>query len=261
MAVVCLPLRAFSSDAPVFVVLLIAASGCALAAGAVLRNMDGERRLALAVATQEERDGLARDLHDDFTNRVTSMILMVQATRRSLDGSPSGLDDDLARVEAAGSEALVAMRRWVSTLRASGVEQNPELGGTALSELPPLLEHWESTSTGGRARLIERIPTDVPDEVQTAVHRIVQEAVTNVSRHAPRATWLEVSVTESGGVLDVRVVSPLEAEPGSDPVPGSAGLGLLGMRERTRILGGSFEAGPDGATWAIRAAIPLDVGR
>lgn len=258
-ALLCAPFRVLSPDVLIFVIVLVAAAGCALAAGAVLRNMDGERRLALAVATQHERDGLARDLHDDFTNRVTSMILMVQAARRSLDSSSADLDDDLAKVEDAGSEALGSMRRWVATLRASDVERNHELLATPLAEIPLILEQWETTSPPGRARYTDETRSPVADEIQTTAHRIVQEAVTNASRHAPDARWLEVSVADHDGALVVQVVNPVTSTPGDDPVPGSAGLGIIGMRERARLLGGTVEAGPTGSsTWAVRAVIPLD---
>ncbi|TDW63513.1 signal transduction histidine kinase [Curtobacterium sp. PhB25] len=258
-ALVCVPVRVLSPDVLVFVIVLVAGAGCALAAGAVLRNMDGERRLALAIATQHERDELARDLHDDFTNRVTSMILMVQAARRSL-GSPSAdLDDDLAKVEAAGSEALGSMRRWVATLRASDVERNHELGTTPLAEIPLILEQWEATSPTGHARYIDETSSAVPEEIQTTTYRIVQEAVTNASRHAPDARWLEVSIADHDGTLVVQVLNPVTSTPAVDSVPGSAGLGITGMQERARLLGGTVEAGPVGSsTWSVRAVIPLD---
>jgi len=258
IALLCVPLRVLSPDTATFEVLFLAATGCALAAGAVLRNLDSERQLALAVATQNERDGLARDLHDDFTNRVTGMILMVQAMRRSADSPHSELDDELARVEAAGAEALGSMRRWVATLRAGDVETNRELGAMRIADIGGLVAQWEATSHRGRARLVDSTRVAVPLPIQTTVYRIVQEAITNASRHAPTATWLDVSISDNESTLSVRVLNPQEAALGVDPVPGSAGLGILGMKERAAAVGGSVDAGPaDSATWSVTATIPL----
>ncbi|MEY2848579.1 MAG: hypothetical protein RI885_1244 [Actinomycetota bacterium] len=264
-ALLCVPFR-LSDDVLLAMIALLAAAGCALAVGAVLRNLDAERRLALAIATQDERDGFARELHDDVTNRVTGMMLMIQALRRSTGRSGADLDRELARVEAAGSEALTAMRRWVATLREGdgeldselGRELGPELPGTPLPEVRRLLEQWEATSSGGRARLIDETRGEVHPDVQSTLHRIVQEAVTNVSRHAPGSAWLEVSLTQERDSLVLRIRNPVDDEAGIDPVPGSAGLGLIGMQERAHILGGIVEAGLEGSSiWSVRVTVPL----
>lgn len=258
IALLAVPLRVLSYDALTYEILLVGATGCAVAAGTVLKNMDGDRLLALAVATREQRDSLARDLHDDFTNRVTSMVLMVQALRRSPEGLPLHLDDDLARVEAAGAEALGAMRRWVSTLRADGVEQDHELRETSSTQTRLLLDQWEAMTPGGRARCVDGTRTDVPADVQATVHRIVQEAVTNVARHAPDARWIDVSFVETDGARVLEIVSPSGGCAGADPLPGSAGLGIISMRERARLHDGVVEAGPTGSsTWSVRVTFPL----
>jgi signal transduction histidine kinase len=258
IALLCVPLREWSIGTATLEVLFVAATGCALAAGAVLRNLDSERHLALSVATQNERDGLARDLHDDFTNRVTGMILMVQAMRRSVDTPRSDFDDELAQVEAAGAEALGSMRRWVATLRASDVELNPELDAIYIADIGGLVAQWEATSQGGGARLVDSTRATIPLNVQTTIYRIVQEAITNVSRHARQAEWLEVSISDNDNAVSVSVLNPREIQPGVDPVPGSAGLGILGMKERAAAVGGRVEAGPAAlATWSVTATIPL----
>lgn len=268
VAVVGVPLRLASSDALVYAILLMAAAACALAAGAVLRDLDAERRLALEIATRQERDGLARDLHDDFTNRVTGMILSVQAIRRTLEPATAPLDAELARVEAAGGEALASMRAWVATLRATDVERDPELSAAPADGIRSLLDRWEAASPGGRAALDDGSPADLPDEVRTAAFRIVQEAVTNATRHAADAPWIRVAQRHDAGHLVVEVTSPLSAgtDGGADPVPGSSGLGLLGMRERAALVGGTVAAGrfaadggsgDAGCVWRVLARLPL----
>lgn len=262
IALLSIPLREWSTDTATFEILFVAATGCALAAGAVLRNLDSDRRLALVVATQNERDALARDLHDDFTNRVTGMILMVQAIRRSFGSSPSDLDDELARVETAGAEALGSVRQWVATLRATDVESNLELGVMSISDISGLVAQWQATSQLGRGLLADSTRVPIPDGIQRTVYRIVQEALTNVSRHAPNAEWLEVSISDNDNTLSVRVLNPMEVEPVLDPVPGSAGLGILGMKERAAAIGGRVDAGPaPDSIWSVAATIPLEDAR
>lgn len=257
-ALLAVPVRILSYDALTYEILLVGAAGCAVAAGTVLKNMDGERLLALAVATQEQRDGLARDLHDDFTNRVASTVLLVQALRRSPEGLPRGLDDDLARVEESGAEALAAMRRWVSTLRADGVEQDQELREASPVPTRLVLDQWEAMTPGGRARFVDGTRSEVPADVRATVHRIVQEAVTNVARHAPDARWIDVSFVETGTARVLEIVNPSVAGAGADPLPGSAGLGIISMRERARLHDGVVEVGPTGSsTWSVRATFPL----
>ncbi|WP_317229661.1 histidine kinase, partial [Clavibacter sp. MX14-G9D] len=224
----------------------------------VLRDLDAERRLALERATREERDGLARDLHDDLTNRLTGMVLQLQATRRALGADGGALDADLAAVEDAGGAALASMRAWVRTLRATDVERDAELSSTPTEGLAELLARWEATASGGRAELDDRTPADVPDDVRATAIRIVQEAVTNATRHAPGARWIRVALRAEGADLVVEVVSP-RMVPGGDPVPGSPGLGLLGMRERAALVGGRLEAGPTAAgTWRVRLELPVE---
>jgi signal transduction histidine kinase len=266
LATVALPVRLLSADTPTFGILLVAVVACALAVGATLRNADADRRLALAVATQRERDGLARDLHDDFTNRVTGMILLAQAARRRADAPGSALDAELAGMEEAGGQALASMRRWVRTLRDTGVERDPELADDPDDRdegIRALLDRWQSAAPGRRAELDDTTRAPVPAEVRATAARIVQESVTNATRHAPGADRIRVALAEDPDrdAVVVTVVSPLDpASAGADPVPGSPGLGLVGMRERAAILGGTLEAGVVDRTWTVRATLPRDAG-
>ncbi|WXZ50499.1 response regulator [Clavibacter tessellarius] len=264
LATVILPVRLLSADTATFGILLVAVVACALAVGATLRNADAERRLALAVATQRERDGLARDLHDDFTNRVTGMILLAQAARR--------------RVDAPGTEhSTRTSRAWRSPAarrsRACGAG-SARCATRAWSAIPswptaprrPRRRSARSSSGGRRRRpaaapsLHDRTTAPLPADVRATATRIVQESVTNATRHAPGADRIRVTLAEDphADAVVLTVVSPLDAtgREGADPVPGSPGLGLVGMRERAAILGGSLDAGPVAGTWTVRAVLP-----
>ncbi|WP_141692845.1 sensor histidine kinase [Leifsonia xyli] len=239
-------------------VLMVAVVTFAAGLGVVLRNLDARRRLAVAAATQEQRDQLARELHDEITNQIAGIVLTTQAVRRDRPPGDGGLDADLEAIEAAGAEALRRMRRWASALRAHDIEQNRELGGHTLAEIPRLLERLTAASGVDTLRVHQTVDRPVAAGVQAAAYRIVQEGLTNVQRHAPQARWVEVSIEVSGSALGVRVVSPLDSGATAVPVAGASGLGLRGMTERAALLGGHVTAGPSPAgTWCVEALLPL----
>jgi signal transduction histidine kinase len=97
----------------------------------------------------------------------------------------------------------------------------------------------------------------LPAPVELAAYRIVQESLTNALKHASPGR-VTVALARRDGSLSVAVTSPYEGHD-SPRAPGS-GAGLVGMRERVALLGGTFAAGPDGACWAVRAALPLTEG-
>ncbi len=97
----------------------------------------------------------------------------------------------------------------------------------------------------------------MPAPVELAAYRIVQESLTNALKHACPGR-VTVSLAERDGDLTVEVSSPYGDRDGPR-APGS-GAGLVGMRERATLLGGAFDAGPDGAHWTVRATLPLDEG-
>ncbi|GAA3141521.1 hypothetical protein GCM10010486_04430 [Nonomuraea roseoviolacea subsp. carminata] len=236
------------------------------------RLLHARRRAAMERVRRDERLRLARELHDVVAHHVTSVVLQTQAARLVARRSPDRVDVCLAGIEAAGSDALAGARRVVGLLRDGA--PSPESAAPA----PAAVSHRDDrigelvrrfTGPPVRFRLPEGEP-GWPPEVATTVYRIVQEALTNVSRHAPHARSVSVTVTEDDDTIAVEVADDAPPAPARRLRRGGAGggswggvrgggYGLIGMRERLDALGGSLTAGPrpqrDG--WAVRATLPL----
>jgi signal transduction histidine kinase len=203
----------------------------------------------------EERLRIARELHDSLTHSIS--VICVQAgvavhlARKRGDDVPPAL----LAIQEAGTDAARELRTTLSVLRSS---ENGDSSG--LGQLDRLVARARAaglpvtvTVTGTQRTL--------PPDVDQAAYRIVQEALTNVSRHAGRARasvhlhytpqTLSVQVDDDGaGTSDV-------TGNGGGPRPGGPGLGLIGMRERVTALGGRLHAGPrDGGGFAVRAELP-----
>ncbi|GAB2978124.1 sensor histidine kinase [Frigoribacterium salinisoli] len=196
-----------------------------------------DRRQAAEVALARERAVLAREMHDVVSHQVSLVAVRAGALQvSSSDPEARVAADEIRRL---GVQTLVELRSMVAVLRASGGSTS---GGSAagLAPQPGLADLTGLLDGSGIA--VERdvhLPDDLPAAVQRAVHRFVQEALTNARKHAPGASvHLRARVAE--GTVRVEVVTGAGTGPGPD-LPGS-GLGLLGLRERAELLGGSVEA-------------------
>lgn len=226
-------------------------TAAALGAGLWLRLLDGRRRAAFAAVRHSERLNLARELHDTAAHHITGIVLQAQAARIAARRHPERLDEALAGIESAGTEALVSLRRVVGLLR-----DDDDAGGPARApeRLDDLVRRFAGRGTAVRLRLPEGGP-DWPPEVTTTVYRVVQEALTNIARHASGAREVAVTVTRDGPDVSVEVT---DDAPRAGAFPYGGGYGLAGMRERVEALGGTLEAGPGAAAgWSVRARLPV----
>jgi signal transduction histidine kinase len=224
----------------------------ALAAGLGLRLRDARRHATTEAVRRDERLALARELHDVVAHHITGVVLQAQATRIVARTRPDDVDGSLAGIEAAGSEALTAMRRLVGVLRddddAAPATPGPE-------GLAALVARFDGHGPAVRLRLPDD-PPGWPPEVTSTVYRIVQEALTNVARHAPHAGAVTVDVAQERDAVTVEVAD--DAPPAPVRRPHRTGYGLVGMRERVETLGGTLRAGPrPGAGWSVRATLPV----
>lgn len=238
-----------------FAVLCALGWGGAVGIGFLLRDAETRRQAALEEVRAAERMELARELHDVVAHHVTGIIVAAQAAAVVAKTRPEEVDNALAAIEAAGSDALAAMRRMVSVLR--GDQEAARTPGAELGELPKLVERFDPE------RRLVRLKTDpglehavLPAGVAATGYRVVQEALTNVRRHAPAATTVEVDVRMRDGALLVSVrndgVSPTRQS------SSGGGFGLAGMSERIAALGGSLTAGPtEPGVWTVSARLPL----
>jgi signal transduction histidine kinase len=230
----------------------------AVAAGLAGRLLVARREAAVERVRRDERLALARELHDVVAHHITGIVVQAQAAQivaRKGPGEAERLAGSLADIEAAGSDALTSLRRVVGLLRdaddGSPVAPGPEALGT-------LVSRFEGRGPAVQLSLPDGGP-GWPPEVTTTVYRVVQEALTNISRHAPDAQSVTVAVHGVLGAVTVEVSDDAPHAVGLHPGlhPGG-GYGLIGMRERVEALGGTLQAGPrPGAGWTVLATLPL----
>lgn len=200
-------------------------------------------------AVLEERALIARELHDIVGHAVTSMVVQAGAAEAAAD-DPEHVRRAMASVRAAGNEALADMRRLVSVLRVA--DEAPLSPQPRIESLPALVDR--TTREGTTTTLtVHGTPRPLPAGLDLALYRIVQEALTNVRRHA-RATRCEVCLEYDGDRVTVAVVDDgCGVGAGADV----GGHGLVGMRERVGLYGGVLTAGPAPAGgFAVRATLP-----
>lgn len=205
-------------------------------------------------AVTAERARMARELHDMVANHLSAIAIHSTAAL-SLD-DPATTRDALTVIRENSVDGLAEMRRLIGLLRDSADGRIPAPAPT-LAALDTLVE--QARTNGIDAVLDDARPAGdtLPAPVELAAYRIVQESLTNALKHAaPGEVTVELSRADS--TLTVAVRSPYgdRAAPGA---PGS-GAGLMGMRERVALLGGTFEAGTTGRVWQVRARLPVREG-
>lgn len=240
--------REWSPDAFNFAIAACVLLVLAVGSGLYFRARDNERtsQLAASVAAAQnaERMALARELHDVVAHYVTAIVVHAQA------GQLNREVDVLPAIAGAGTEALTAMRRLVGTMR-DGSSGGPAASSSLMDDVRVLAEE-----SGLPVRLSFDLEDVVPPELARSVLRLVQESLTNTQKHAAAVSSVDVTLSSSDGVLRLTVLDDGVAS--GVPVGGSGGYGLVGMRERVELLGGTFSAGRREPTgWTVRAELPL----
>jgi signal transduction histidine kinase len=218
---------------------------------------DSQRRMAEAV--EQERSRIARELHDVVAHSLSVIVVQAAAERRALAHSAvdmASIEAVLGSVERTGREALVDLRRLLGLLRQVDVplELSPQ---PTLEQLDGLVEQARDAGVAVELQVEgERVP--VPAGVELTAYRIVQESLTNVLKHA-HAHRVVVRLCYRRNELEVSVSDDGSGAPGDAELDGvGAGHGLLGMRERVSIFGGTVAAGAaPGGGWTIRALLPV----
>jgi signal transduction histidine kinase len=221
----------------------------AWALGEAARN----RRVAMSEearrAVSEEQARIARELHDVIAHSVSVIVVQAAAADDVFDERPDQARAALRSIESSGRDALAELRRLLSAVRAAE-ESGPQPGLDRLDELA------EPLRAGGLEVVVRREgePAELPAGVDVSAYRIVQEALTNTLRHA-RATSAEVTVRYGDGAVEVDVLDDGRVAPAENGQ--TAGRGLVGMRERASLLGGTLEAGPlPGGGYRVHARLP-----
>ena len=213
------------------------------------------RAQAAAQATMAERLRIARELHDMVAHSTGIIAIQAGSGRRVFDARPDEARDALAAIEAISRETLSGMRRMVTGLRHADPEPGP---GQAPLDLAPGLADIDRLAATARDAGV-RVEVDwrgsrepLPADIDLSAFRIIQEAVTNVVRHAHTGRC-QVSIGQQDGQLSIEVT-----DSGRGGTTAGTGYGITGMRERAALLGGDFSAGPrpDGG-FRVAARLPV----
>nr|WP_202418239.1 histidine kinase [Streptomyces sp. YIM 132580] len=230
-----------------------AAEAARLAAAQTARLAEMDRVQAVVA----ERARMARELHDMVANHLSAVAIHSTAAL-SID-DPDTSRSALKVIRENSVEGLAEMRRLIGLLREGGEDGAPAAAPT-LASLDALVEQANTNGApGGLVCVVEGNrgagSAALPTPVELAAYRIVQESLTNALKHAaPGPVVVRLDLADE--VLTVQVTSVLGSRPG--PTAPGSGAGLVGMRERVALLGGTFEAGSDGAElWRVRAELPV----
>jgi signal transduction histidine kinase len=227
----------------------------ALAAGRALRarehRHEAERDASVRTAVADERERIARELHDIVGHCVTVMVVQAGAAENLLERDPRRASEPLQAIQDTGREAVAELRRMLGLLR--GEHATP-----ALTPQPGTAELDELVAQMGAAGLPVRLdvqgaPRPLPPGIELAGYRIVQEALTNALKHAGAAS-ATVSLRYGAQALEIEVV-----DDGHGGSVNGRGHGLIGMRERAALYGGELDAGPaPHGGFRVRARLPVE---
>ncbi|MEV4354920.1 histidine kinase [Nonomuraea sp. NPDC049625] len=210
------------------------------------------RQAESAQAVLAERARIARELHDVVAHHMSVIAIQAEAVPLKARGDPAQLEAGLAEIRGLSLEAIAELRQVLGVLRDQDgrVDTAPQPGLDRLDELV------SNARAAGLAVLVKRAgPLDrLPPAVGLSAYRIVQESLSNAMRHAPGST-VALDVAHRRGELRLRVANGPSVAPGAGP---GAGQGVVGMRERATLLGGTLDAGPvAGGGFEVRATLPV----
>ncbi|CAN7181557.1 histidine kinase [Microbacterium sp. LjRoot45] len=212
-------------------------------------NRRAQERAEAETVVEAERNRIARDMHDVVAHSLAVVIAQADGARYAAARNPDAATDALAAISGAARSALADVRMLLTQLRHSeGPGPQP-----TLADLEQLYAHVRAAGVDLRVDVDPAPVAEPPAAAQLAVYRILQEALTNALRHG------------AGGAVDVGLswhpdrVSLIVRNPASagSATGDSRGHGLIGMRERAQLVGGTFEAGLDGDVFTVRATIPI----
>jgi signal transduction histidine kinase len=213
-------------------------------------RLEAEQGARAARAVAEERLRIARELHDVIGHSISVITIQSEAAARSARTHPETVAECLGRISTASRQALAEMRHVLAVLRPDAeAELSPQPGLAQLAELVEWLR------AGGLTVRLDLEAADLPPGLELTVYRIVQESLTNVLKHAGPGARAGVTVARSANALRVTVLD----DGSGPPRPAMGGTqGIVGMRERVAVYGGTLRTGPrPGGGFEVEAVIPL----
>ena len=218
---------------------------------------EAERRRGAAEAVMEERSRIAREMHDVVAHGMSLIAVQASAAKEVVRTSPEQAEELVRRIETVSRESLTEMRRMLGALRSGDAEDLASLlPQPGLGDLAGIVEEARASgievnvSVGGDERRLA-------PGIELAVYRLLQESLTNVRKHAGEGAAASISIEFGPKSIAIEVLDD-GAGRSSRSQAGGSGHGVIGMRERVEIYGGTFSAGPrpEGG-WAVRARLPL----
>ncbi|WP_330281022.1 sensor histidine kinase [Streptomyces sp. NBC_00588] len=260
LAALCLPaVAAFGAGGFTGLAIYLLTVVLAWTVGQWRRAQQARIRAEARRAVAEERARIAREVHDVVAHTLSVMVIQAGAADDVFTERPDQARTALRAIEAGARSALGELRLL---LRAFG----PAAGGDGTGERPdqePSLARLDELvdtvrATGMNVQVHREGEQELPAAVDAAAYRIVQEALTNTLRHATGADAVSVHVTTAGECVKVTVVDNGRTKQGTSVMAGS-GRGLVGMKERARLVGGSLRAGPlPGGGFEVTARLPVE---
>jgi signal transduction histidine kinase len=224
-----------------------------IAVAALLGTLVRTRQALASRRVTEERLRIARELHDTVSHALSTIAVQAGAALQVADRRPDLVREALAAIRSTGRDTLEELRAALGLLRGAG---DPVDGSAGLERLANLVDAVRAAGLTVSVRNDAGAP--LPSAVDQAAYRIVQEALTNVLRHAGPAATAEVRLLRKSGELMIEVDDDGVGMGADLPV---GGHGLAGMRERVAALGGSLQAGPADRGFAVRARLPIGARR
>ncbi|MBM7244541.1 two-component sensor histidine kinase [Rhodococcus fascians] len=224
----------------------------AMEARLIVAEYDRDRRAEEAVLM--ERTRIARELHDVVAHGVSVMVVQADGASYAIRRNPERAEQAVANISATGRQALAELRRTVALLRTTpDADDMPEYGTAGLARVVEMMSraglNVELEQTGNL--------DDISPAISLGVHRLVQESLTNVLRHAGHAPRAVVRVAREADTVTVEISD--NGTGSAAPPTGGGGHGLVGMRERVAVLQGTLQVGRTAqGSWLVRARLPIE---
>jgi signal transduction histidine kinase len=212
-------------------------------------DLERERDQQAALAVAAERGRISRELHDVVAHGLSLIVVQAQGGEAALDNQPEATRRALQTIVGTGRDSLADMRRVLTALGEAEDTWHPQPG---LAQLPGLLTRVRTAGTLVRLH-VEGTPAALPSAVDLSAYRIVQEALTNVVKHAGSGARADVVIRYRDTQVEVEV-----SDDGLGTAAGGGGNGLPGMRRRVTLLGGRLTAEPAvQGGFVVQAALPV----
>ncbi|CRK60618.1 two-component system sensor kinase [Alloactinosynnema sp. L-07] len=218
-----------------------------------LALLETERDQQARIAVGEERARIARELHDVVAHAVSVIVVQADGAAYAVRSNPEMAERAVNTISATGREALTELRRLLGVLRDDGADSDraPQPGTQSISDLA---ERVRAVGVPVQLDLAGDLD-DLPTGVSLGIYRIVQEALTNTIKHAGPGATASVNVARVGDRVELDITDRGSGKALANVVGGN---GLIGMRERANVFGGTLQAGPEpGGGWRVRAVLPV----